>query len=123
MLWIIFILGFAIIGFCLAILIAPECLRRTIRFLSIGSRVYLSALLHIAAGIILLLLSAQAGVWWYAVTIGFIAIAGGFSLFFFPLKRTRELLSRLQNKSNLFLRLYALIALGVWALVLAGFWF
>ena len=118
MLWIILTIGSLAIVFCSAILIAPKLLHKFLDFLSIGSRIYLTGVIRLSVGVMLLILATQARFWGYVVTLGLLAAAAGLSLFFFPLRRTKKLLSRLQNQSNLVLRLLAIFALIIWALLI-----
>ena len=118
MVWIILIAGSLAIILCLAILIVPKTLRRIIDFLSLGSRIYLVGIIRIVLGVMLLILATHCRLWGYVVTVGLLASASGLSLFFFPLRRTKKLLSRLQNQSNLVLRLFAILALVIWALLI-----
>lgn len=118
MVWIVLTIGSLAIALCLAILIVPKLLGKVADFFSIGSRLYLAGVIRLAAGVILLILATQARFWGYVVTVGLFAAASGLSLFFFPLKRTKKLLSRLQNQSNLMLRLLTTLALVIWALLI-----
>lgn len=118
MVWIVLAAGYLAIVFCLVILIAPKFLSRTIDFFSIGSRLYLAGLARLVLGVMLLILATQTRLWGYVVTIGLVAAASGLSIFFFALKRTKQLLSRLQNQSNLVMRLFAIIALFIWVLLI-----
>ena len=118
MAWIVLILGSVAIACCLAIVIAPKFGHRIIDFFSIGSRLYLAGFVRLLLGVLLLILASQARLWGYVVIIGLIAAASGLSIFFFALKRTKKLLARLGNQSNLLLRLLAIIALAIWALLI-----
>lgn len=117
MVWIIPIAGFLAIALSSAILIAPKLTRRMIDFFSIGSRIYLAGLFGLTLGIILLFLATRVRLWGYVVTLGLIAAASGLSVFFFALRRTKKILKRIQNQSNLILRLLAIVALAIWALL------
>lgn len=117
MLWIVLIIAFAVIIYCLLILIAPRLLRKAFAFFSIGSRLYLISLLRITLGVLLLILSTQAKFWGYVAAIGLIAAASGVSVFFFALRRTKKFLNIIQNQSNLRLRFYAVIGLVIWTLL------
>ena len=114
----VLILGCIAIAFCLAILIAPKIARRMVDFFSIGSRLYLVAVVRLALGVMLLILASQARFWGYLVTVGLLAAASGLSVFFFALRRTKKLLSRLQNQPNFVLRLLVIIALAIWVLLI-----
>lgn len=117
MVQVILVLGYLIIAYCLVIVVQPKTLRKTIDFLSIGSRLYLAGFIRLILGIVLLFLAGQTRFWGYVVTIGLLSAASGLSLFFFALKRTKKLLLRLRNQSNLILRLYAIIGLALWVVL------
>jgi len=118
MAWIILIAGFAKIVYCLAILIAPKILRKTVDFFSIGSRLYVAGLLRLLLGVILLILSTQARSWGYVVIVGLVLSASGLSLFFLALRRIKKILGRLQNQPNFILRLFAITGLTIWVLLI-----
>lgn len=117
MAWIIVILGYLAIILCLAILTSPQLLRKIIDFFSVGSRLYLAGLVRIALGVMLLILASQSRLWGYVVIMGLIATAAGVSIFFFALRRTKKLMVRLQHQSNLTLRIYAIVGLVLWAVL------
>lgn len=120
MFWIVLIAAYLIIALCLTVVLAPKLLRKTIDFFSIGSRLYLVGIFRLALGVMLLVLARHTKFWgWgYVVTVGLLLSASGISLFFFALRRTKKLLTRLQQQSNLTLRLYAIIALVLWGLLI-----
>jgi uncharacterized protein YjeT (DUF2065 family) len=118
MAWIILIAAHLSIAFYLLITIVPTALGKIITFFSIGSRLYLLGLLRLALGIMLLALAAHSRLWGYVIAVGLILAASGLSLFFFALRRTKKLLLRLQSQTNPALRLFALIALAIWAVLI-----
>ena len=118
MVWIILIAGFVIIAYCLGILIAPNFLRKTVDFFSIGSRLYVAGLLRLVLGVMLLILSTQARFWGYVVIVGLVFSASGLSLFFLALRRIKKILGRLQNQPNFILRLFAITGLTIWVLLI-----
>ena len=113
----IIILSFMVIALCVAALARPNIFRKMIDFYSVGSRLYLAGFVRLVLGIFILMLAAQARLWEYVAIIGLLAAASGLSIFFFPLRRTKKLLSRIQHQSKLTLRLYALIVIAIWALL------
>ena len=115
---IIFVLGYLAIALCLATLLRPAILRQILNFFFIGSRIYLAGLLRIIVGVLLLILASRARLWWYVVTVGLLAAGSGLSVCFFALRRTKKLLARIKNQSNLTLRLYAFLGLLMWSLLI-----
>lgn len=110
--------GYLIIAYSLIILVVPKLLCRTIDFFSVGSRLYLVGLFQSVLGLTLLIVAPHSKLWGYVVIIGLILAGSGLSLFFFALKRTKKLLRRLQDQTHLILRLYIIIALAIWALLI-----
>ncbi len=121
MVWIILIAGFAIIIYCLVLLAAPKLVRRMIDFFSVGSRLYAAGLIRLLLGVMLLLCSAQSKCWGFVIAMGLLASAGGISVFFLALRRTKKLLTRLRNQSDLALRLFVLVGLIIWAALVCCF--
>ena len=117
MVWVVLVLAYLVIALCLLVLIAPRFLRKMIAFFSVGNRLYLAGFIRITLGVLLLFLASQSRLWGYVVVVGLIAAAAGLSIFFFALRRTKQLLLRIQNQSNLVLRLYTILGLAIWALL------
>ncbi len=117
----ILIIAYLKIASSSVILVAPKLLRRIIDFFSIGSRLYLAGVLRLVLGVLLLLSATQARLWGYVVTLGLVVAASGISCFFLALRRTKKLLARLRNQSNPFLRLYAIIGLLIWLVLIYAF--
>ncbi|MFH1245449.1 MAG: hypothetical protein V1662_03105 [Candidatus Omnitrophota bacterium] len=118
MAWIIFFCGIIISGICLATILFPVISRNIIKFFSVGNRLYSAGIIRIILGTMILLLSAQAKLWWFTVTIGLLAACSGAVLFFSPLRRAKELLARIQNKPDNLLRIYTSLTLLVWLILL-----
>lgn len=118
MVWFVVIVGILKIACCLITLVVPNFLRKAVGFFSIGNRLYLVGFLRLVLGLLLLTLAYQVRLWGYVVTIGLLASASGMSIFFLALKRTKKLLQRLVNQSNLVLRLLVILALIIWAVLL-----
>lgn len=115
---VIVIVSFCLIVYQLVILFAPKTLRLTIAFFSFGSRVYLVGLVRLLFGILILTQAAQARFWAYAITVGLILAAFGLTIFFIPLKRTKKLLHRLQEQSDLKLRVLVTFGIVILALLI-----
>lgn len=113
MAWIIFLCGIIISGMCLATILFPTISRNIIKFFSVGSRLYTAGIIRIILGTMILLLSPQAKLWWFTVIAGLLTIGSGTALFFSSLRRTKELLARIQNKPDNILRIYTSLTLLV----------
>jgi uncharacterized protein YjeT (DUF2065 family) len=111
------IIIFAIIGYCLTVLLVPRFFRYSINFFLIGSRLYLAGLMHFILGMAILSAASGARWWGYVTTIGLLWTGSGLSLFFFALKRTKRLVQRIQNQSDLSLRIFAIFALAIWTVL------
>lgn len=118
MVWIVLSVGYVITAVCLAILVAPGILRKILSFFSLGSRLYLAGSLRLVLGVMLLALATQARLWGYVVGIGLLLAASGLCVFFFALRRTKKLLARLEQQSNLVLRLGALFGIAIWVVLI-----
>lgn len=118
MAWIIVICGIIISGVSIAAIISPAISRGIIKFFSVRSRLYAAGIIRIILGTMLLLLSSQAKLWWFTVITGLLLAGAGIGLFFSPLRRTKELLARMQNKPDNTLRLYTSLPLVVWIILL-----
>ncbi len=117
MVWIIFTIGSFIVVFCLAALIRPKIIRSVLTFSSVGNRLYRIGFMRTIIGIMLLILAPRARLWWYVTIFGLICTASGLSVFFFALKRTKKILSRIRRQSDFILRVCALIGLIIWLIL------
>ena len=115
MVWIVISFGVAFIGLALAILAKPDVARKMMDWLSTGSRVYLAGAFRLTYGILLLILASQSRWWGFVVGLGLLASAAGLATFFIALKRTKKLIWRLRNQSNPNMRLFAVLAVVIWA--------
>ncbi len=114
MVWIVFTLGSLSVVMALLTLTFPKILGKILSFFSKGNRLYLLGILRTTLGIMLLILSPQARLWWYVIIIGFLYTASGLSFFFFALRRTKKILSRFTQRPAIQIRTYAFIALAMW---------
>jgi len=114
MIWIVFTLGSFSSVIALITLIYPGILRKILGFFSKGNRLYLLGILRTGLGIMLLILSPSARLWWYVVIIGFLYTTSGLSFFFFALRRTKKILSRFSRRPTMQIRGYALLAVVMW---------
>lgn len=117
MVWIVLSLSYLAIACCLVILVVPNWLRTIVSFISFGKRLYIAGLIRIIFGVMLLMLSSCSRFWGFVVIMGLISAAAGFSFFIIALKRTKKLLQRLQNQSDIILRLFAIAGLAIWSLL------
>ena len=114
MVWIVLTIGSLATVAALAFLVSPKILRDIINYFSVGNRLYITGFIRAVVGIMLLILAPKARLWCYVAIIGLICTASGVSIFFFALRRSKKLLSRMSKQSDLLLRIYAFLALAMW---------
>ncbi|MBN3038171.1 MAG: hypothetical protein JW869_01980 [Candidatus Omnitrophica bacterium] len=114
MIWIVLTFGSLATVAILAMLVSPKIMRNVINYFLAGNRLYITGFVRTTIGIMLLILAPRARLWCYVAVIGLICTASGVSIFFFSLRRSKKLLTRIRNHSDFALRLYAFLVLTMW---------
>ena len=83
-----------------------------------GKRLYIGCIFRILIGIIFLSAASQSRIAWVIVTVGILALIGGLTFFILGLERVKTMLSWWHGRSLLVLRILALLAIAVGALIL-----
>lgn len=112
------LIGIFIAGMGIILLLSPKTIKRLVAFCQQGKRVYISGLLRLLIGVILLLAASQCRLSGMVATLGILVLIGGILIFVLGIERTKALLNRWSNKSTLFLRLWGILALAIGVLLI-----
>jgi len=99
-------------------LLNTDNFRRFISFFSEGKKPYLGGFLKILIGSIFLFTATQCRVVWIMVTLGVLALAGGILILTRETQKAKSLIAIWKDKPVSVLRLYAVLALLVGALII-----
>ena len=106
-------IGTVIVCMGLVYLIRPDILRKIMQFFSVGSRLYLAALLRFALAIVFFLGARECDVTWLIVAFGVIFLLSGLLIFMLGLKRAREIIGWYLEQQDFIFRILSIIVLGV----------
>ncbi|KPK38797.1 MAG: hypothetical protein AMJ78_09485 [Omnitrophica WOR_2 bacterium SM23_29] len=110
--------GIIMVGMGITFLLSPNALKQVINFWGQGKRVYIAGILRLLIGVLLLLIASQCRFVGTVVTLGILIFIGGITIFVLGLERIKSILNWWNKRSLLVLRLMALIALAIGALLL-----
>ena len=113
------VVGVLIVGMGVAFLLKPKLYKQYVVFWQPGKRLYLGAILAILIGVLLLLAaSSECRLVGVILAVGIISLAKGIMLFTLGREKIESVLKWYQARSLLVLRLIALIAIALGALLI-----
>jgi hypothetical protein len=118
MLILVRLIGIFVVGAGVIFLLSPKTMRQFMAFCGKGRELYIAGILRILIGVIFLLAASQSRIAWVIVTLGILALIGGVTFFILGLERVKTMLSWWHVRSLLVLRILALLAIAVGALIL-----
>jgi len=118
MLILVKLIGIIIVAMGIVFILSPEAMKRVINYWRQGRRLYLVGILRLLIGVILLLNASQCRLVGVVVTLGILILLGGIIIFALGLEKVKSILDWLDKKPLSVLRLMALIALAIGALLL-----
>lgn len=118
MLILVRIIGIVMVGMGVMYLLKPKTLKQFVAFFEKGRRLYIAGILRIVIGVILLAAASQCRLVGVVLALGVLALIGGIVIFILGLERIKSMLNWWNKRSPLVLRLVALVALALGALLL-----
>ena len=112
------LLAIVVMVFGVIYLLKPNIIKPYMAFWTIGKRIYMGAILSLVIGIILLLAASQCAVTWFIAAFGILGIIKGIVLFVLGPEKTISMLKWWEEKPVAFLRLHALVAIIIGALLI-----
>jgi uncharacterized protein YjeT (DUF2065 family) len=110
--------GILIVGFGIIFLIDPKAMKAYIAFWEPKKRLRIGAIISFLAGIIFLSAAAQAKLPGVIVTLGIVSLIKGVLLFLLGPEKIKSMMNWWSQKSDSFIRRYALFALAVGMLII-----
>jgi len=110
-------LGIVFIGMGIVYILKPEILKNLMLFFKKGRRLYFSGLLRFALAVIFLLGARECDITWLITAFGVIFLLSGLLVFTLGLEKLKTIIDWYQTQPILLLRVIALIALVVGAVV------
>jgi uncharacterized protein YjeT (DUF2065 family) len=107
---------FALVG--IVYLLRPDVMKWLMEFFKQGKRIYFAALIRFALAIVFLVGARECKRFWVIFAFGILFIISGLLVFIIPLEKIKAYIGWWQKKSPLLLRLMALIALAIGAIII-----
>ena len=113
----IFIVGLVILLLGVAILIKPQVSKKLFHFIAKGKRIYLVGILRIALGVLFLIGALSCSIPWLIILFGILSCASGLTIFAMKIEKLKAILNWFDQKSLSFIRLIAILAMLIGALI------
>ena len=107
---------FVLIG--IVYLLRPDVMKWLMEFFEQGRRIYFAGLLRFALAIVFLVGARECKWFWVIFAFGILFIISGLLVFIIPLEKIKAYIGWWQKKPPLLLRLMALIALAIGAIII-----
>ena len=112
------IIGIVFVFIAVVYLLRPDILKHMMEFFKKGRRIYFAGLLRFVLAVIFLLAANECRIPWVIITFGILFIISGLLVFTFGLKRLKAMIEWYQKQPFVLLRVIALIALAVGAVII-----
>lgn len=111
-------LGIVFILVAILYLLKPDVMKRILEFFKKGKRIYFAGLIRLALAVVFLLGARECRRFWVVFAFGILFLMGGLLIFVLRPEKTRRMLDWWQKQSVLLLRVVAVIALAIGALII-----
>jgi len=112
------IIGIVFVFIAVIYLLKPDILKHLMEFFKKGRRLYFAGLLRFVLAVVFLLGANDCRIPWVIITLGILFIISGLLVFTLGLERLKAMLEWYQKQPSILLRVIALIALGVGAVII-----
>ncbi|MBL7081134.1 MAG: hypothetical protein ISS44_01000 [Candidatus Omnitrophica bacterium] len=112
------LLGIIIVVFGVIYLLKPSIMKSYISFWKRGKRLYIGGILSLLIGVILLLAASQCRMSWFVAAFGILGLSKGIVLLVLREEKMRTMINWWAERPIAFLRVHALFALVVGALLI-----
>ena len=112
------IAGIVIAAAGIVYLLKPDVMKFLMEFFKQGKRIYFAGLLRLVLAVIFFLGARECDITWVIVVFGILFLIGGLLIFILGPEKIRRILDWYQKQSVLFLRLLAVIALAIGAIII-----
>ena len=111
-------LGIVIVLVGVVYLLRPDVMKWLMEFFKQGKRIYLAGLIRLALAVIFLLGARECKHFWVILAFGILFLIGGVLIFILGPEKIRRILDWYQKQSALLLRVIAVIALAIGAVII-----
>ncbi len=111
-------LGIVIVVVGIVYLLRPDIMKWLIEFFKQGKRMYFAGLIRFALGIVFLVAASDCRYFWVIFAFGILFLIGGVLIFILGPEKLKRILDWYQKQSVLLLRVLAVIALAIGAIII-----
>ncbi len=111
-------LGIVIVVVGIVYLLRPDVMKWLLEFFKQGKRIYFAGLIRLALAVIFLLGARECKHFWVIFAFGILFLMGGVLIFILGPEKLRRILDWYQKQSVLLLRVLAVIALAIGAIII-----
>jgi len=111
-------LGVVIVAVGVVYLLRPDIMKWLMGFFKQGKRIYLAGVIRLALAVIFFLGARECDITWVIVVFGILFLIGGVLIFILGHEKLRRILDWYQKQSALLLRVLAVIALAIGAVII-----
>ena len=111
-------LGIVIVVVGIVYLLRPDVMKWLMGFFKQGKRIYFAGLIRLALAVIFLLGARECKHFWVIFAFGILFLIGGVLIFILGPEKLRRILDWYQKQSVLLLRVLAVIALAIGAIII-----
>ena len=112
------IVGIVIVCVAIVYLLKPNVMKWLMEFFKQGKRIYIAGLIRFVLAVVFLLGARECDITWVIVTLGILFIISGLLIFTLGPKKLRTMLDWYQKQSVLLLRVLAIVALAIGAVII-----
>jgi len=112
------ILGIVFVLMGIVYLLRPDVMKWLMEFFKQGKRIYFAGLIRFALAVVFFLGALNCRIPWLIITFGILFLIGGLLIFMLGPKKLKSMIEWYQKQSLLLLRVIALIALAVGAIII-----
>lgn len=112
------IIGIFFVFVAIVYLLKPGVFKRILEFFKQGKRIYFAGLLRFVFAVFFLLGANDCKIPWVIITLGILFIISGLLVFTLGLEKLKAMIEWYQKQSALFLRIIALVALAIGAVII-----
>jgi uncharacterized protein YjeT (DUF2065 family) len=112
------VIGIVFVFMTIVYFLKPDIMKSLMEFFKQGRRMYFAAMIRLVLAVVFLLAARQCSRFWVIFAFGVLFIISGLLIFILGLEKVRAYINWWQKQPLIFLRIMALIGLGLGALVI-----
>jgi uncharacterized protein YjeT (DUF2065 family) len=112
------IIGIVIVALAIVYLLKPDVMKYVMEFFTKGKRIYLAGLIRLVLAVVFLLAARECDITWMIILFGILFLVSGLLIFVLGPERIKSIADWFQRQSIFVLRLLALAAFIIGAIII-----